>query len=50
MEMMMRMNETSRGCWRGKEMHTSRWRSNPNWNSKFDFESNSEFRTTSASN
>jgi hypothetical protein len=25
----MMMNRTSRGCWRGKKMHTSRWRSNP---------------------
>jgi hypothetical protein len=32
-EMMRRMNRTSRGCWRGKEMRTSRWRSNSIWNS-----------------
>jgi hypothetical protein len=31
MEMMRRTNEISRGYWRGKEKHTSRWRSNPIW-------------------
>jgi hypothetical protein len=29
MDMMRRMNGTSRGHWRDKEMHTSRWISNP---------------------
>jgi hypothetical protein len=29
MEMMRRTNGTSRGCWGGKEVHTSGWRSNP---------------------
>jgi hypothetical protein len=29
MEMTRRMNETSRACWRDKEMCTSRWRFNP---------------------
>jgi hypothetical protein len=32
--MMSRMNGTSRGRRRGKEMRTSRWRSNPIWNSR----------------
>jgi hypothetical protein len=33
MEMMRKMNGTSRGHRQGKEMRTSRWRSNPIWNS-----------------
>jgi hypothetical protein len=32
--MMWRINGTSRGHWRGKEMRTSRWRSNPIQNSR----------------
>jgi hypothetical protein len=28
------MNKTSRGCRRGKDMRTSRWRSNPIQNSR----------------
>jgi hypothetical protein len=40
-----------RGCWRGKVMRISRWRSNPVRNSReFDFETNSESRTTLALN
>jgi hypothetical protein len=31
---MRRTNMTSRGHWRGKEMCTSRWRSNPIRNSR----------------